>query len=771
MVCLFLGWADSSWAALLPVQTSSPTPGQMGVSLTPTLQWQQVSGANAYEIIIKDYGGSIFWDKFINNVASKQLPAEVLQMEKSYEWCIRGVKTSTTLLPDTIYTYAQVNALGIDDVSPPCVANSSFYDETKPGEYGLFSTAQAPTTLRAPTISSPTGVTVFPLKLQWSSVGSSFKYQWKIVGTKTETLANGDIVITALSGLPSGQTSGTQVDVADPSNSLSILKKYAYTWRVRTCTADYRGDWASAPFTLTLKKFHLVSPGDDTPTATRVKLDWEDVPGATSYKVVGEGFDPVTISDPTKSETTISGLTLDQIYKWYVIAYREGEGFVSEEQNWSFTPRVGIAPPTTPTTPTGIPVPEISSPANGATDISANATLSWRLPSGQSLPAGGSFKGLIWEDIDGGTAANFTTPRGTMSWRPGTNGFTLYSGVPYRWKVQVCKNATECGDYASGSFTVSPAAPLPSGAIPTPEINTPMRGAIDVPSNISLSWTLPAGQSLPAGGSFKGMIFTFTDDGGPSANFTTRLLSWQPSTNGFRLQPSIPYGWSVQVCKNATECGDYASGSFTVSSTALPPTAPKLISPPDKATNVSLKPTLKWDPVSGADDYGIEISGPSSMNILSSNPQITLGENGVDYLSPGSYSWRVRAIIGGVDYWSNPYSFTAKNAVSGGGGLFSVSAECQSEAVTDCPANQICNPLKYKSVECLVEAIIIFLMKLAIPVATIMFVIAGGIFVTSAGNPEKFKLAKRVMIYTAIGFAVILVASGLIRVLQSLLGG
>ena len=57
------------------------------------------------------------------------------------------------------------------------------------------------------------------------------------------------------------------------------------------------------------------------------------------------------------------------------------------------------------------------------------------------------------------------------------------------------------------------------------------------------------------------------------------------------------------------------------------------------------------------------------------------------------------------------------------------------------------------------------------PIAGVMFVVAGVMFVTSAGDPERVRTARRVMIYTAVGLAVILVASGLIKVLQSLLGG
>lgn len=84
---------------------------------------------------------------------------------------------------------------------------------------------------------------------------------------------------------------------------------------------------------------------------------------------------------------------------------------------------------------------------------------------------------------------------------------------------------------------------------------------------------------------------------------------------------------------------------------------------------------------------------------------------------------------------------------------------------------RIQNPLGYDSFEDLVNAIIKFIYNLSLVVAPIMFVISGIMFVTSAGDPEKAKTARRVALYTVIGFAVILSASGLIKVLQNLFSG
>ena len=89
----------------------------------------------------------------------------------------------------------------------------------------------------------------------------------------------------------------------------------------------------------------------------------------------------------------------------------------------------------------------------------------------------------------------------------------------------------------------------------------------------------------------------------------------------------------------------------------------------------------------------------------------------------------------------------------------------------DCPPGQICNPLGYENFEDLVNAIINFLWIIGTPLAAIMFVISGIMFVTSVGNPEKVKTAKNIALYTAIGYAIIIMASGLIKVLQSLFQG
>ena len=78
------------------------------------------------------------------------------------------------------------------------------------------------------------------------------------------------------------------------------------------------------------------------------------------------------------------------------------------------------------------------------------------------------------------------------------------------------------------------------------------------------------------------------------------------------------------------------------------------------------------------------------------------------------------------------------------------------------------NPIKAKSFTELLNAIVSFLMMIAIPLASIMIVVAGFYFVTSVGEPEKIQTAKRIILWTLIGLIVILSAWGFIKVIENI---
>ena len=80
------------------------------------------------------------------------------------------------------------------------------------------------------------------------------------------------------------------------------------------------------------------------------------------------------------------------------------------------------------------------------------------------------------------------------------------------------------------------------------------------------------------------------------------------------------------------------------------------------------------------------------------------------------------------------------------------------------------NPLGAGTFAELIDNIIDFIFTIAVIVAPILLVVAGVIFMTAAGDPTKVSTAKRMMMWTIVGFGVILISKGLVAVLQGILG-
>ena len=86
-------------------------------------------------------------------------------------------------------------------------------------------------------------------------------------------------------------------------------------------------------------------------------------------------------------------------------------------------------------------------------------------------------------------------------------------------------------------------------------------------------------------------------------------------------------------------------------------------------------------------------------------------------------------------------------------------------------ANAITNPLQYDNFQELADAVANFMFNIALLVAPILLVGAGFYFLTAAGNMERIITAKKIILYTLVGFAIILLSKGLVMILKDLLTG
>ncbi len=71
----------------------------------------------------------------------------------------------------------------------------------------------------------------------------------------------------------------------------------------------------------------------------------------------------------------------------------------------------------------------------------------------------------------------------------------------------------------------------------------------------------------------------------------------------------------------------------------------------------------------------------------------------------------------------------------------------------------------------LIKNIADFVFKLAGFLAIVMFVLAGILFLTSAGNEEQIGKAKKALLYAAVGLAIALAGAGLVALIRNILTG
>ena len=84
---------------------------------------------------------------------------------------------------------------------------------------------------------------------------------------------------------------------------------------------------------------------------------------------------------------------------------------------------------------------------------------------------------------------------------------------------------------------------------------------------------------------------------------------------------------------------------------------------------------------------------------------------------------------------------------------------------------EIPNPLKTASVVDIIDRIMNFMFLISIPIAMIMLMYAGFMYITSAGDTKKTSAAGQIIQYALIGFCIVLLAKGIVYVVQDVLTG
>ncbi len=86
------------------------------------------------------------------------------------------------------------------------------------------------------------------------------------------------------------------------------------------------------------------------------------------------------------------------------------------------------------------------------------------------------------------------------------------------------------------------------------------------------------------------------------------------------------------------------------------------------------------------------------------------------------------------------------------------------------PSITIINPVGTDSFQVVVQKVMSALITIATPIVAIMVLVGGFQILTAGGDPEKFGKGKKTILYAVIGYAVIILADGVVLIIKDILG-
>ncbi len=309
----------------------TPVNGSTGISLTPMLDWSDLSGAASYKIEVS--ASNVFTtitDSATVSVSQYNIPAGKLSAGTAYYWRVFGKNICNTSPASAVWNFTT-------SVNPP----------------------PAPTLILPLNASSCISLTA---QLDWSDATGAASY-----GVQVSTSPTFATYVINVSNLP----------ISQYSVSSGLSNNTLYYWRANASNTGGAGSW-SAVWSFTTVTVSLPSPvtlltplngaiGQSlTPT-----LDWSDQTGAASYKVelsTNNLFTTITDSATiaVSQYTVPSGrLSTGSVYYWRVFG-KNTCNISPASQVWNFT--TAVNPPIAPT---------LVSPPNAAVCQSLTLTLDW----------------------------------------------------------------------------------------------------------------------------------------------------------------------------------------------------------------------------------------------------------------------------------------------------------------------------------------------------------------------------------------------------------
>jgi hypothetical protein len=84
---------------------------------------------------------------------------------------------------------------------------------------------------------------------------------------------------------------------------------------------------------------------------------------------------------------------------------------------------------------------------------------------------------------------------------------------------------------------------------------------------------------------------------------------------------------------------------------------------------------------------------------------------------------------------------------------------------------EIPNPLKVNSVSALIDRIVTYIITIATILLPLAILYGAYLFMSAGGDPEKISMGRKTILWTVIGYALILISKGITLIVADILGG
>ncbi len=562
-----------------------------GLGTTVTLTWSSSPGVNYYQ-----YCYDTTNDSTCNGIGT---------------WINTGsttVSISANIFVGTTY-YWQVQAVNGDGTTPADGGTWSSFS-TAPGSFNKSSPAN-----------SATGQATSGLQLNWNTSTGATSYEY------------------CLSTSGGSCPGGTWTDVGNTLTTTlgSLTPGAIYYWQVRAVfnggtTEANSGSWF---YFYTLPgPFGKSSPADGATGQSSITLFWGVSTGAVGYYYCFDTSDNdscnatwIGTSATGASITTNPGTT----YYWHVRSvYQNGYTESDSDTWWSFS-----------TAPANFGK---NSPANGATSVSINPTLTWGTSTGAT-----AFE-YCYDQTDDSTCNGIGTwTSRALNTSVALSGLT--PGSTYYWQVRSVFD----GGYSyadSGSWWAFTTLPLP---VAFNKVN-PANAVVAQPLSFTISW----GSSTYAS-SYQYCIDTVNDSACAGGWIPTGSTS--ASISG--LSNGTSYYWQVQAV-NASGLTDANGGTWWSFSTA--PGAFSKTTPSNNTAGLATSFNLVWGASTGATSFEycydtINNATCDGTGTWTSTGSTSATISGLDYGE--TYYWQVRAVFNGGFTYANSGTWWAFHTAPG----------------------------------------------------------------------------------------------------------